>query len=73
MKISEQQLMMLLDILKDSLRIQDFDQVFTYSTEDRAELINEIYNQQDKELIEISVNLPDGAVQNLSQGIEGGK
>lgn len=72
MKISEQQLMMLLDTLKDSLRIEDDGAIFTYSTEGRTELINEIYKQQDKEPIEVSsIDLPDGAIQKITQGIEG--
>lgn len=54
MKISEQQLMMLLDTLKDSLRIDDGGKVFTYSTEARHELINDIVSQQDTEVKEVS-------------------
>lgn len=47
MKISEHQLIMLIDTLKDSLRIEDSGKVFTYSTDARTDLINEIINQQD--------------------------
>lgn len=51
MKVSEKQLLMLLDIVKDSLRIKG---VFGgYEPQVRLELVNDLINQQSNDLKEI--------------------
>jgi len=51
MKISEKQLIMLMDIAKDSLRIKG---IFGgYEPHVRLELVNDIINQQSNELKEV--------------------
>lgn len=49
MYVSEKQLMMLLDIAKGSLGITDGGTgIFTWTLEQRKQLVNDVYNQQDK-------------------------
>lgn len=50
MKVSERQLLMLLDIAKDSIRIVDY--MGGYSVEQRMKLVNEMINQQNAKLVE---------------------
>ncbi len=51
MKVSEKQLLMLLDIAKDSLRIRGA--FGGYEPQVRLELVNDLINQQSNELKEI--------------------
>ena len=51
MKVSEKQLLMLMDILKDSLRIKG--PFGGYEPEIRLQLVNDLINQQSNELKEI--------------------
>ena len=51
MKVSEKQLLMLLDIAKDSLRIKGF--FGGYEPQDRLELVNDLINQQINDLKEL--------------------
>lgn len=51
MKVSEKQLMMLLDIARDTARIGKV--VGGYSPQDRVQLINDIINQQSNQLKEV--------------------
>lgn len=54
MKISNKQLMMLVDILKASLPLVDSSSfTLAYSQEQRVKLANQIINQQSKKLKEI--------------------
>lgn len=54
MKISEKQLLMLLDIAKDSLRIMG--SFGGYEPHVRLELVNDLINQQSNELKEVDSN-----------------
>lgn len=51
MKISEKQLLMLLDIAKDTCKIDDF--LGGYDPQTRIELVNTIINQQSDDLKEV--------------------
>jgi len=52
MKITRHQIMLLYQILQDSVRINIVG-VFSLSLEDRLKLLNEIVNQQDTKLEDI--------------------
>lgn len=58
MKISEKQLLMLLDIAKDTCEIPDL--VGGYTPQLRIQLINDIINQQSDDLREIEPDLDCG-------------
>jgi len=51
MKVSEKQLLMLLDILKDSLKISGY--FGGYDPQTRLQLVNDLLNQQSNELKEV--------------------
>jgi hypothetical protein len=51
MKVSEKQLLMLLDIAKDSLRIAGF--FGGYDPQTRLQLVNDLINQQSNKLKEV--------------------
>lgn len=51
MKISEKQLLMLMDILKDSLRIVGV--IGGYDTPTRLQLVNDLMNQQSNDIREV--------------------
>lgn len=53
MKISEKQTMLLFILLKDTLRINDTDSLFSLTDDLRLSLFNEIVNQQSSEVKEI--------------------
>ena len=53
MKIAPIQVMLLLDVLKDSLSIHGF---FGLSSEDRTKLYNDIIRQQGNELVDLEEN-----------------
>lgn len=57
MKISEKQLLMLVDIAKHSLRVSGL--FGGYSPQIRLQLINDIINQQSNELKEVDTITPD--------------
>ena len=49
MKLTEKQKMILFQTLMEALKINDSAKCFIYSREDRADLANEIIDQQDNE------------------------
>jgi hypothetical protein len=51
MKVSEKQLLMLLDVLKDTLKIKGI--VGGYDPQTRLQLVNDLINQQSNELKEV--------------------
>lgn len=52
MKVSEKQLLMLLDVLKDTLKIKGI--VGGYDPQTRLQLVNDLINQQSNELKEVN-------------------
>lgn len=61
MKISEKQLLMLVDIAKDSLRI--LGPLGGYEPQTRLQMINDIMNQQSNSLVEVDPSIPDKNVE----------
>jgi hypothetical protein len=55
MKVSEKQLLMLLDVLKDTLKIKGF--VGGYDPQTRLQLVNDLINQQSNELKEVDESI----------------
>lgn len=51
MKVSEKQLLMLLDVLKDTLKIRGI--LGGYDPQTRLQLVNDLINQQSNELKEV--------------------
>ena len=53
MKVTEKQLLILLDTLKGSLHLADGGSLFGYDAETRRLIYNKIVNQSNDELIEV--------------------
>jgi hypothetical protein len=53
MRLSNLQAMMLLQIARDSTVVADKANIFTFNRDQRLSLIQEIYNQQNKDLVEL--------------------
>jgi hypothetical protein len=58
MRVTNKQVLMLLQIAQDSLSLKDCSglRIFTFDTESRLNLVNTIYNQQSDEIIDLDKN-----------------
>lgn len=55
MRLSNAQALVLFEIAKDSLRLSDGGNIFTFSIETRSQIVNQIINQQDNEIIDLDL------------------
>lgn len=61
MKISERQILFLMEILRGSLRVADNANIWGYTVEQRQDMFNTLLEQQGSELVDVR-NKPDKTI-----------
>ena len=69
MKVSEKQLIMLMDILKDTLKISNV--LGGYDLQTRLQLTNDLINQQSNDLKEVEPQIPTGLIKRGKKVLNG--